>query len=80
MDNASEQATRVEDLPVTISLEMDRKQISIDELTQLISGQVMKFSEKTPDKVRVFANNQYFADATLIMIEDQIAVRIDRIA
>ncbi len=80
MDNAAEQATRVEDLPVTISLEMDRKQISIDELTQLTNGQVMKFSEKTPDKVRVFANNQYFADATLIMIEDQIAVRIDRIA
>lgn len=80
MDNAAEQATRVEDLPVTISLEMDRKQISIDELTQLTNGQVMKFSEKTPDKVRVFANNQYFADATLIMIEDQIAVRIDQIA
>jgi len=80
MNDVTDRTTKVEDLPVTISLEMDRKQISIDELTRLASGNVMKFSDKAPDTVRVFANNQYFADATLIMIEDQVAVRIDRLA
>lgn len=79
MDDTTEQTTRIDDLPVSISLEIDRKQISIEELSQLSKGKVMKFSDEAADVVRVFANNKYFADATLIMVDDQVAVRIDKI-
>lgn len=79
MTETTERATSIDDLPVSISLEIDRKQISIEALSQLSAGKVMKFSDKAPDTVRVFANNKYFADATLLMVDDQVAVRIDRI-
>lgn len=79
MNETTERATSIDDLPVSISLEIDRKQVSIETLSQLTAGKVMKFSDKSPDTVRVFANNKYFADATLLMVDDQVAVRIDRI-
>lgn len=79
MTEATERATSIDDLPVAISLEIDRKQISIEALSQLSKGKVMRFSDEAPDAVRVFANNKYFADATLIMVDDQVAVRIDKI-
>lgn len=80
MANASEvERVHVDDLQVSISIEIDSKSISIKELSDLTAGNIVTFSEKEPEKVRLFANEQYFADATLIMIEDKIAIRIDRV-
>jgi flagellar motor switch/type III secretory pathway protein FliN len=79
MDNTTEKAASIDGLPVTISIELDHKKISIQELSELASGKVLVFSDSAPEKVRVFANNQYFADATLLMVEDNIAVRIDKV-
>ncbi len=78
--NASEaERVRVDDLQVSISLEIDSKTISIKELSDMAAGHIVTFSDKAPEKVKLFANDQYFADATLIMIEDQIAIRIERV-
>ncbi|MEP2783349.1 MAG: FliM/FliN family flagellar motor switch protein [Pseudoruegeria sp.] len=79
MDSTTNRAKTIDDLPVKISIELDRIQISIQDLSELASGKVLQFSDKAPDKVRVFANSRYFADATLIMVEDKIAIRIDQV-
>lgn len=79
MDSTTEKAATIDELPVTISIELDRKQISIQDLSELVSGKVLVFSDQAPEKVRVYANSQYFADATLIMVEEKIAVRIDKV-
>lgn len=76
---ATEEHTRIDDLPVTISIEVDRKSISIEDLSKLSKGSTVEFSKHIPNQVQVFANGAHFADATLIMIEDQVAVRIDKI-
>jgi flagellar motor switch/type III secretory pathway protein FliN len=69
----------IEGLPVNVTLEIDQKEFSFQELSALSAGSVLEFSDKQPDKVRVFANGRYFADATLLMVDQQLAIRVDRL-
>jgi type III secretion system YscQ/HrcQ family protein len=73
-------AITIDELPVTISLELDRIQVSFASLSDLRVGSVIPFNNGKPQKVRVLANGRAFAVADLLQIDGRLGVRITDLA
>jgi type III secretion system YscQ/HrcQ family protein len=80
MQSFDDDSITIDDLPVTISLELDRIEISFASLADLHVGSVIPFSIGKPQKVRVLANGRGFATADLLQIDGRLGVRISALA
>lgn len=68
-----------EDIAITVSIQIDEKDFTFDQLSKLANGSVLQFNEKPEDSVAIYANNKHFANGTLLTIDDSLAVRIDEL-
>lgn len=66
----------VEDIPVVLSLELDRINLSFSELEDLRIGTILPFRSGPPKAVKVLANGRPIAMAELLMIDDRMGIRI----
>lgn len=72
-------SARFEELEIDVAIELDRREIPFEELSNLTTGAVVEFSNKPIESVKLYANGKYFADATLIKIGEATAVRIEKL-
>ncbi|MEP3636075.1 MAG: FliM/FliN family flagellar motor switch protein [Paracoccaceae bacterium] len=66
----------VDDLPVTVSIELARKDIVLSELDTLSVGDVMSFDEDDLNAVTLTANGAPLGSGVLVKVDDQIAIRL----
>jgi type III secretion system YscQ/HrcQ family protein len=66
----------IDDVTVTLSLELDRIEISFAALGDLRTGSIVPFKTTRPQAVRVLANGRAFATADLVQVDDRLGVRI----
>ncbi len=79
MSMTTDETIKLDDLPITLSLEIDRKDVSLQELSGLVAGSVLPFSSTEPEKVRLMANGRFFAEGELMKIDQQIGIRLTRL-
>jgi type III secretion system YscQ/HrcQ family protein len=80
MQGFDDDSITIDELPVTISLELDRIQVSFASLSDLRVGSVIPFNSGKPQKVRVLANGRAFASADLLQIDGRLGIRITDLA
>ncbi len=80
MTMLDDQPRQLDDLDVTLTLELDRTEIRLADLSQLKEGAVLPFETTQPETVRLFANGQFFATAELLFIDNRIGVRLTQLA
>ena len=66
----------IEDLPVTLTLELDRIDLPFSAIAGLKAGSVLPFGTPMPETVRVLVNGRPFATAGLVQIDGQLGIRI----
>ncbi len=66
----------VEDLPVTLALEVGRRQISIRDLLMLTVGSVIELDRAATDAMDVFMNGRRFAQGEVISINGKCGLRL----
>lgn len=76
----TDDAFTVEDLPVTLTLELDRIEVPFATVAGLKAGSVLSFDTPLPETVRVLANGRPFATAGLVQIDGRLGIRITALA
>ena len=66
----------IEDLPVTLTLELDRIDLPFSAIAGLMAGSVLPFGTPMPETVRVLINGRPFATAGLVQIDSRLGIRI----
>jgi type III secretion system YscQ/HrcQ family protein len=66
----------IEDLPVTLTLELDRIELPFSAIAGLKAGSVLPFGTPMPETVRVLINGRPFATAGLVQIDNRLGIRI----
>jgi type III secretion system YscQ/HrcQ family protein len=66
----------VNDIPVTVTIELDRIDLPFSTIATLKAGSLLPFGTPLPETVRVMANGRQFATATLVQIDNQFGIRI----
>ena len=69
----------VDELSVTVVLELDRTTMPLGEVERLREGSVLPFEGGLPDVVRLVANGAPFADGEMVQVGDRIGVRLIRL-
>lgn len=80
MQSFDDKSLAIDTLPVALSLELDRLEMSFSALGEVRVGSVVPFRSGVPEKVRVLANGRFFATADLLQIGDRLGVRITSIS
>ena len=70
----------IDRMPVTVQLELSRKHMKIGDLRTLTKGSILPFDTALPDVVRLLVGEKCFAEGQLMQVDDNIAVRITKIA
>lgn len=70
----------IESLPVTVSVEIDNKEMSLADIRQLRRGSVLPFSAELPETVRLLAHGTVVASGKLVQLDDAVAVQITEMA
>lgn len=76
MTSFDDETIAIDDVPVTLSLELDRIELPFADLGELRVGSIVSFRATRPQTVRVLANGRAFETADLVQIEDRLGVRI----
>jgi type III secretion system YscQ/HrcQ family protein len=66
----------LDDLPVTLTLELDRIELPFFAIADLNAGSVLPFGTPLPQTVRVLINGRLFATAGLVQIDGRLGIRI----
>jgi type III secretion protein Q len=66
----------LEDLPVTLQVELDRLEINVKELVDLNIGSVLVLNKKTEDLVDLRVKDRLVARGELVQVEDRLGLRI----
>jgi len=72
--------TKISDIPVMVTAEFDRAELSIAELDRLNVGSIVPFQNRQPEKVKLFANGKYFADGHLVEVDGRVGIRLDSLS
>ncbi|MFQ6550986.1 type III secretion system cytoplasmic ring protein SctQ [Aestuariibius insulae] len=75
---AQHSASPIENLPVTISVELDRKEMNLAEVRALTEGAVLPFSTDLPSEVTLMVNGSAIAVGELVQLDDRFGVRVVR--
>lgn len=74
-----EPETGIDQMPVTIQLELSRTQMSLGDLRNLTNGSIVPFDSPLPEKIRLLVGEKCFAEGQLMQVDENIAVRITKI-
>jgi len=64
------------DIPVTLSLEVGRSQISIRNLLQLNQGSVVELDRATGDPFDIYVNGTLIAHGEVVVVNDKFGIRL----
>jgi flagellar motor switch/type III secretory pathway protein FliN len=71
-----ETQTTANDMPVTLSIELAQTRIPLRALQELQIGSVLPFGTELPKTVRLLVDDKSFAEAELVQLEQNLAVRL----
>ena len=69
----------IDDLPVRLVFEVGRKEITLDQLRSLAIGSPIPLERAASSAVQIFANGRRIGTGEMVMIGDQLGVRITQI-
>lgn len=78
--DASESAIALDEILLTVHVELAQRRISLDELSRLRVGQLLELGCKATDPVDLIAEGRRIARGELIEIEGQLGVRLTQLA
>ncbi len=70
----------VENVPLVLRAELDRKIVSVRELIELEVGAVVPLSRPAGENVDLYASEVYIGSCELLVLEGMLAVRLAEIA
>jgi flagellar motor switch protein FliN len=76
--NASDVLQRFGELPFVVELELGTLSMSIGEIFQLQAGSVLRTDHPAGTPFPLFASNVKLAEAEVIVIDDTVSVRIQK--
>ena len=74
----SETTSTTDAMQVEIAVEVGEVTMSVAEVDQLKAGSIIDFGGVSPMRVKVRANGEVFADASMIEIGDGFGLKINR--
>jgi type III secretion system YscQ/HrcQ family protein len=74
--DTSEKSTSIEDLPIKISVELDKISMTLEKLTSLQPGNILHLSSTLDAPVKLTVSGQRIALAELIMVGETLGIRI----
>ncbi len=66
----------IQNIPVTVSIELKRIKMLLKDLTHLVPGQLLDIQGKPPDEVLISANGKVIGTGRLIRIDDVLCVEV----
>jgi len=75
----SQEPLRVEDIPLSVAIQLTELSMSVQELSSLQPGNLLDLSMRPEDGVSLIVNNRVFAVGELVMIGDHVGVHIKEI-
>ena len=78
-DGARQTLDTILDVPLTISLELGRTQMTIERILALGNGSVVELNKLSGDPVEILANDVPVARGEVIVLNDNFCVRITEI-
>ncbi len=71
-----DQLDRILDIPVTITVELGRTKIRIQNLLQLNHGSVVELEGQAGEPLNIFVNNTLIAQGEVVVINDKYGIRL----
>lgn len=76
MTSQNSKGLSIGDVPVTLSLEMDRIELSFDDLSEIIKGSMLRLNIAKPERLQMLVNGKNYGTAELIRIDDGYGIRV----
>jgi len=67
------------DLPVLMSIELGRTQMSVSELLSLREGAIIDLDQMAGQEVDIYANDQQLGRGDIAAVEDSLTIRVTEI-
>lgn len=64
------------DVPLTVTIELGRTEMSLKQALELNQGSVIELSRLAGDPIDVFVNERLIARGEVVVVDDKFAVRI----
>ncbi len=68
------------DVPVTLSLEVGRAQMSVGDLLRLNQGAIVELNRKAGDPLDVLVNGALVARGEIVVVNDKFGIRLTEVA
>ncbi len=79
-EGSDEEAGLLDNLLLTVRVELPARRISLEELTRLRAGQILELDCRATDPVELVADGRRVATGELVDIEGRLGVRVTRLA
>jgi flagellar motor switch/type III secretory pathway protein FliN len=79
-DESGAEAGLLDNLLLTVRVELPARRISLEELTRLRAGQILELDCRATDPVELVADGRRVATGELVDIEGRLGVRVTRLA
>lgn len=66
-------------IEVDVSVEVGQRRMTVSEVTELTVGMIVDFGDIAPDQVKLRANGEIFAHATLVEVGEGVGLRITKV-
>jgi flagellar motor switch protein FliN/FliY len=70
------QMSHLMDVPIEISVELDRKVVTLEQILELEAGGVLKLSRSAGENIDILIGGTLVAFGEIVVIEDMMGVRI----
>ena len=77
--SGSEDIASIDDIPVTASFEIGRKDVTVKELREFKDGTIISFPGTEDNQIKITVNGKEIGLGTLVQVDDCIGVKIDRV-
>lgn len=67
---------RIQDIQVTISVELGRVKLSIRELLKLVQGSILSLDKMVGEPLDFYVNNKLFGACEIVQVNDKLGMRI----
>jgi flagellar motor switch protein FliN len=67
---------KIEDIPLTLSAELDRRRVSVRELLELGPDSLLTLSRATGENIDIYVGEVLLASAEILVVDARLAVRI----
>lgn len=78
-DGSVEKIDRVSKMPLTVSIEIGRTRMTIDEILTLGRGSVVRLDRRAGEAVDLYVNDKRFAEGEVVVVGDHFGFRVTRV-